>query len=503
MTKPSSPDRPLFVLRRIYRDGSQQARFCSLNELLQSAASVHVNRRTFLSISGLSMAAALAACSSSEPGDRRVTAPGTTDPEAPIVEMEAPSIEEVANLAADSLACSELRAHSAAILGLAFSPDSRRLASLGDDQTIKLWDLAAGGAPQLVDDQPEETAGSKGAPSAPIFSQDGKQLYWLWPQFATLNIYDLDRGVIVDQLEGFGGLVWCAAFNHDETRLVVAGQQWIEVWDFRKKRRLWSSESASQFLEVLFSGDGESIFSSGVDGLILQWDAESGQILDEIANEHGMPLGLAISPDGSQLCWGGNDANLATIWDIASRKTIDVFNAPGAIATLTAFSPDGRWLAVSGGWGDIRIVDAATRLQESKNIHLLESQVRALWFSSDSRYLALGSETGTITLWRIEDLDFINEQPDLCLFDPAAAPAGEEYNTVQAEDEYGIIRSYTLPCGSPIPAGAVCTCNCVPGTFAGELPSTSGNQPSTRPGGSGCSCNQVCTCVPVCVCMAV
>lgn len=48
-------------------------------------------------------------------------------------------------------------------------------------------------------------------------------------------------------------------------------------------------------------------------------------------------------------------------------------------------------------------------------------------------------------------------------------------------------RYFTLPCGSAIPPGAVCTCNCVPA--ASSTPSY-----GTR---TICTCNKVCTCVPV------
>lgn len=37
-------------------------------------------------------------------------------------------------------------------------------------------------------------------------------------------------------------------------------------------------------------------------------------------------------------------------------------------------------------------------------------------------------------------------------------------------------------CGTAIPAGAVCSCNCVPGVGGGPM---------------RCTCDQVCTCVPV------
>jgi hypothetical protein len=48
------------------------------------------------------------------------------------------------------------------------------------------------------------------------------------------------------------------------------------------------------------------------------------------------------------------------------------------------------------------------------------------------------------------------------LFDPKESVADATRFT--ARDEVtGTTVTYTLPCGSPIPPGAVCICNCVPG----------------------------------------
>lgn len=48
-------------------------------------------------------------------------------------------------------------------------------------------------------------------------------------------------------------------------------------------------------------------------------------------------------------------------------------------------------------------------------------------------------------------------------------------------------KTFTLPCGSPIPPGATCTCNCVPVTAPRQSYGTR----------TICTCNKVCTCVPV------
>lgn len=45
---------------------------------------------------------------------------------------------------------------------------------------------------------------------------------------------------------------------------------------------------------------------------------------------------------------------------------------------------------------------------------------------------------------------------------PTSTPSPKpQTTTYKLTDEFGIGRTYTLPCGSPIPPGAICTCNCV------------------------------------------
>jgi hypothetical protein len=70
---------------------------------------------------------------------------------------------------------------------------------------------------------------------------------------------------------------------------------------------------------------------------------------------------------------------------------------------------------------------------------------------------------------------------------PVPVPGTVEPGETGIEYSVGNV-TYTLPCGSPIPAGAVCVCNCVTAP------------PACSCVGHTCSCDTVCTCDSVCTC---
>jgi hypothetical protein len=68
------------------------------------------------------------------------------------------------------------------------------------------------------------------------------------------------------------------------------------------------------------------------------------------------------------------------------------------------------------------------------------------------------------------------------LFDPVANDQSAKGVAFRVLDPTtGRTVTYTLPCGSPIPPGATCVCNCVPGT-ASPPPDIQRPRPPNPPG---------------------
>jgi hypothetical protein len=126
------------------------------------------------------------------------------------------------------------------------------------------------------------------------------------------------------------------------------------------------------------------------------------------------------------------------------------------------------------------VVKVATKVRSSytPTSHLLGyiakgDQVTILGKSEDGTWLLIAKENGATGWIEARYVDFSSGSLDTL---PVATPLptatpmpGDVGNTAPGntginysyKDAWGTTTTFTLPCGSPIPDGAVCTCNCV------------------------------------------
>ena len=146
-----------------------------------------------------------------------------------------------------------------------FSPDSQRVAVVGDDHTVYLLSVATG--------QVLQTLGHGGLVQVIAFHPDGRRLVSAGADLK-VRLWDTATGQLLDTLVGHTGEIFAAAFHPDGTRLVTGGRDRVlRVWDVTTGDAiLWLEGHRGMVFSLAFSPDGSTLLSAGGDQTVRLWD---------------------------------------------------------------------------------------------------------------------------------------------------------------------------------------------------------------------------------------
>ena len=288
-----------------------------------------------------------------------------------------------------------LAGHSGAVSSLGFSPDGALLASTGQDNTIRLWDIATGEAVQVLQGGSHTVKGVD-------FSPDGNLLAAIEPN-QMIALWDLSTGRIMRQI-GSPELQTCGLEFSPDGTLLVSGHvdTLVRLWDVESGelvRTLSGMEGLT--CPVAFSPDGALVASGGgnTDSRILIWEVASGQLRHTLVGHAPNVYRIVFSPDGTLLASASGDRT-AKLWDVTNGQLLHSLDADQYKLMYVAFSPDGQLLASGGDDSKVRLWD----VESGDLLHTLRGHSREIYtvaFSPVDWLLASAGEGGDVLLWRI------------------------------------------------------------------------------------------------------
>ena len=323
-------------------------------------------------------------------------------------------------LGGDSIAWKSLPSHQLPVFAAALTQDGQ-LAAAGRGNRITIDNIASRDREAvLIDAQLQQISGFENDPRAHLdmvqslaFHPDGNLLasggfrevkFWKRPQEWPLQ-------VVSKTLPTANRL----AVSPDQSKVVVAsilGELQIISLSTLTSGPRWSGHQGG-ISGLEFTSDSRSIITSGFDGTIRRWDAESGKGIAAVtASDAITAMTLVKSRQQILIALSNGTMQLINIPqpradapssdELISADPIQEFPAAGIpIQRMVIADPLGTQVAAASADGFVRLWD----LQEGKQTQIVHhgAPVSTLAVCPDGAQLVTGSDNGLVKVWNIQD----------------------------------------------------------------------------------------------------
>jgi WD40 repeat protein len=278
---------------------------------------------------------------------------------------------------------------------VAFTADGRRLVCADyNSKVIRLVDVTTG---ELIQECDVDVKGAFRV----ACSADGKTML-VWEFNGPIHCWDLASRRKIRQIVPPRPISTqvVALSPNGQTVAADAADGTISWWQVATGKQLRSIQAHRHYSTALaFSPDGAMLASGNSwDGVLQIWDIITGTNLHVYAGHQAGITDLGIAPDGRTIATASQDLTLR-LWDSTNGKELRRFASDGWGA---AYSPDGKVLATVRSPGcTVALLDAVT----GKQLHSFpcKQQVRTprLAFSPDGKMLTVSAGFGQAYLWEV------------------------------------------------------------------------------------------------------
>jgi WD40 repeat protein len=195
--------------------------------------------------------------------------------------------------------------HASTVIGALLLPDGRRVLSLSNDSTLRVWDLESG--------QGRSLEGHDDSVNGALLLPDGRRAL-SWSRDNTLRVWDLESAQ-GRPLDGHSSSVTGALLLPDGRRaLSWSNDSTLRVWDLESGLGRPLEGHSHSVDGALLLPDGHRALSWSRDKTLRVWDLESRQGRPLEGHSHSVD-GALLLPDGRRaLSWSADDT--LRVWDL-------------------------------------------------------------------------------------------------------------------------------------------------------------------------------------------
>ncbi|HOW69980.1 MAG TPA: protein kinase [Phycisphaerae bacterium] len=297
----------------------------------------------------------------------------------------------------------ELRGHSGSVLRLAFSPDGKRLASAGGpgdsqgptgqaaDNTVRVWDLQSASPVFVLTEHKDAVLGLAWSPDGKHIASGGAD--------RTLRVWNATTGKRQMLLPALLGSTRSAGFSPDNTLLASTAGNLVTLRRLPEGQEFRNIPHPSEPMTAIFSPNGHWLAIGLSDGDVVIRDPASGEQLRSIATGTSLS-GAWFSPDSTTIASAHRDGTIS-LWNTSTGLRTATMRGPQRSVEWLDFSPDGRRLASCTTDMMFKIWDVASG-SEVFSARAHNGPVTCVKFSPDGRTIATCGQDGLIKLWETQ-----------------------------------------------------------------------------------------------------
>jgi WD40 repeat protein len=239
------------------------------------------------------------------------------------------------------------------VLGMAWSPDDKRIISAASDNTVQVWNTDGSGQPSIY------TGYSYSSSVLGVeWSPDGKRIACFLENEIVL-VWSADAHWQPPFMyTGHSGLIWSLAWSPDGTRIASASHDGtLHIWDADRNEQISIYKNHTDVVtSVAWSPDGARFATASRDKTVLVGNADGSGKSFIHRGHQGAVLAVAWSPDGMRVASASQDGAVQ-IWNRDGSGQPFIYTDHKEAVVSVAWSPDGR-----------RIVSASSAKEDAVHV---------------------------------------------------------------------------------------------------------------------------------------